>query len=162
MKRVKLLVIQITAVVVVTTTLNAQEIDTSKLDSLIKSRYFVFHPRSASPQSGGSRILDPVGYDLVLKGDTAVSYLPFFGRAYAGVPYNDNDGIKFTSTNFSYSYKSTRKGWKITIRPKDVYGIQSIYLDVLTDGSASLQVNSSNRDGISFIGEITGLNSDNN
>jgi len=157
MKRVKLLVIQITALVVVTTNLSAQEIDANKLDSLIKSKYFVFHPRSASPQQGGSRILDPVGHDLILKGDTVVSYLPFFGRAYAGVPYSDNDGIKFTSTNFSYSYKSSGKGWKITIRPKDVYGIQSLYLDVLINGSSTLQVNSSNRDGISFFGDISGV-----
>ncbi len=42
-------------------------------------------------------------------GDSIVTYLPYFGRAYS-VPVNlSQGGIQFTSTDFDYTIESKRK-----------------------------------------------------
>lgn len=61
----------------------------------------------------------------------------------------------FTSNEFEYKKENHKKnGWAITITPKDVSGIQKIYLQISSRGNASLQVTSSNRQPISFNGYI--------
>ena len=72
------------------------------------------------------------------------------------VPYNSNDdGIKFTSTKFDYKIVEKKKGgWTITIVLNDVRRSQKLFLDVFTNGSATLQVTSNSRDAITFQGYI--------
>lgn len=137
---------------VLTLTINAQEKDAATLKNMIETKQFVFKPRMVSPQTGGSRIVTSE-YDLVLKEDKVVSYLPYFGRAYSS-SYMVDGGIKFTSEDFSYTTKAAKSGWKITIKPNDASGVQEMYLDITKSGYASLYVTSSNRQGISFYGIV--------
>jgi len=134
-------------------TLHAQVNDPVELKSMLESKQYVFKARTASPQGGGSRQLTSE-YDLTLAGDRVISYLPFFGRSYGAIPYSGEGGIKFTSTDFDYSIKESKKAWKITILPKDVHEVQRIYLDVSKGGYATLRVSSTNRSNISFYGVI--------
>src|ERR1044071_8700908 len=73
-------------------------------------------------------------YDLRLLGDSVVAYLPYFGRAYAATYGSGDGGIKFTSTQFEYTAKTRKKGWDITIAPKDGSDVRQLFLSVSPNG----------------------------
>ena len=94
------------------------------------------------------------GYDMRISGDSLITYLPYFGRAYnISIDPNDN-GINFTSTDFKYKAEEKKKGWDISISPKDGKSVSQLWLNVSRDGYATLQVTSNNRESISFNGYI--------
>jgi hypothetical protein len=119
------------------------------------AKRYTFLANYVLPQRGGGRQLTSE-YDLRITPDSVVSFLPYFGRAYFDVPYGGGDGgIKFTSTKFTYEAKEKKKGgWEISIRPSDVKNIDRLLLNISSDGYASLSVNSTNRDFITFDGYI--------
>lgn len=130
---------------------NAKEIATK---NLVDSQRYVFYAQSATPISGRQKFLTS-DYSVYISKDTVMSNLPFFGRAYS-VPINTTDaGIKFTSINFDYKSSARKKGgWDITIKPKDAPGVQQLLLTIYTNGTAYLNVNSTNRQFISFNGHV--------
>jgi len=121
------------------------------IKTLIDSKNYVFTAKSVHPQSSSIRHLTSE-YDMKVMGDSLVTYLPYFGRAYSA-PVNSQGGIQFTSTDFNYAIESKRKEWVITIKPKSV-DVRELILRVYKNGSASLMVNSTNRQSISFNGVI--------
>jgi hypothetical protein len=139
---------------------NAVQAQNSKQDAkeaavqkMIDSKQFIFKVQTVSPLRGGTRNVSS-DYDLRVSGDSIVSYLPYFGRAYTA-PIGTNDGgLNFTTTNFSYDVKKNKKEWDITILPKDAGDVRQMLLNVFTNGSARLQVLSNNRDAISYYGRI--------
>jgi hypothetical protein len=121
----------------------------------INEQKYTFIAQYAQPLRGTQKYLTS-DYDLRVKRDSVIAWLPYFGRAYMDVPYNSNDdGIKFTSTKFDYKIVEKKKGgWTITIVLNDVRRSQKLFLDVFTNGSATLQVTSNSRDAITFQGYI--------
>jgi hypothetical protein len=127
---------------------------TVNIQHLLESKRFVFDARSVSPIGGPTRQLTS-SYDLTVKGDSMVSFLPYFGRAYVAPMTSADAGLRFTSIDFSYQATPRRKGgWNIKIKPQDVNNVQQLNLTVSENGQASLQVTSNNRQPISFLGEI--------
>ncbi|HYH14546.1 MAG TPA: DUF4251 domain-containing protein [Flavisolibacter sp.] len=123
------------------------------IKQLLEGKEYIFRAQSTSPLRGGFRQLTSE-YDLRLYGDSLVSYLPYFGRAYTA-PLNPREsGIQFTSTQFDYNVSARKKGWDITLRPRDVSNVQQMILNVTKSGRATLQVISNNREPISFNGVI--------
>jgi hypothetical protein len=130
---------------------------------IIENMNYVFNANYALPLRGGQKNLTSE-YDLRVAKDTVIAFLPYYGRAYTAPNdlYPNEGGIKFKSTNFSYAVKQRKNGnWQILIKPKDKdknianwRDVQQLTLDVSPDGYASLQVISSNRDPISFQGDI--------
>jgi hypothetical protein len=132
----------------------SQDKDAAATTKMVESKNFVFKAQSASSQRGRTRQLTSE-YDLVIKGDSIVSWLPFFGRAFTAPINNTDGGIKFTSTDFSYSsVKGKKDSWEINIKPKDVREVQQLNLSVYANGTASLRVTSTNRDMMSFLGYV--------
>lgn len=125
------------------------------IKSLIESKQYVFKAQTALPSRGRTRPLN-TEFDLRVSGDSLISYLPYFGRAYSA-PINPSQGpLNFTSTDFDYKVSDRKKGgWDIDIRPKDVQDPRQMSLRVFDNGSASLTVTSNNRQPISFNGFIT-------
>ncbi len=121
----------------------------------INEQKYTFIAQYAQPLRGTQKYLTS-DYDLRVKRDSVIAWLPYFGRAYMDVPYNStDDGIKFTSTKFDYKIVEKKKGgWTITIVLNDVRRSQKLFLDVFTNGSATLQVTSNSRDAITFQGYI--------
>ena len=121
----------------------------------IHDQNFTFIAQYAQPLGGTQKYLTSE-YDLHIKKDSVIAWLPYFGRVYMDVPYGDTDnGIKFTSTKFDYKIVEKKKGgWTITINLKDVRRTQKLSLDVFTNGSATLQAVSNSRDAIFFTGYI--------
>jgi hypothetical protein len=140
--------------VFVTHALNAQP-DKSGVKTSVESKQFIFHAQTALPTSGRSRQLTS-DYSLRVVSDSLVSNLPFYGRAYS-VPYGSGDGgFNFTSTKFEYTASpGKKKGWNISIKPKDVTDFREFSLSLSDNGYGTLQALSNNRQPISFTGYIT-------
>ena len=131
----------------------AQEMDAETTQGILDSKNYVFKAKSATPQRGQVRHLTSE-YDLVIKKDSVIAWLPFFGRSYEAT-INSEGGIKFTSTDFAYTIeKAKKKKWEITIKPKDAPDIQQVFLTVFDNGEATLQVLSTNKESMSFHGHI--------
>ena len=142
--------------------LKAQDIKKDKdsqTKELIMSKHFVFDAESVLPSGGRLRILNS-GEQVDLNGDTLTTDLPFFGRAYSAPINSSEGGFHFTSTDFEYNVKETKRGgWDVSIKPRDNSDVRQLYLNVSTGGAASLQVISNNRESISFNGHINGRKS---
>ena len=128
--------------------------------NMVETNNFCFTADYALPMTGGSKILTST-YDLKITKDSVIAFLPYYGQAYLSPPPGETEGgIKFTTTNFSFAQKAGKKGgWQITIKPKDHditnwRDVQEMTLDISKDGYASLAVISSNRDPISFQGDV--------
>ena len=128
--------------------------ETVAVNALVEAQRFEFVAASANPMRGRSVFLSQ-GYTLYVSKDTIEADLPYYGRAYQA-PMNPNDaGIKFTSTDFTYTLKDRKKkGWDIFIKTNDATLPTQLNLSIFADGSASLRVTSMDRQSISFYGHI--------
>jgi hypothetical protein len=144
-----------------TTRKERQATKVAAITKMVNDTNYVFKANYANPMRGGQRVLTS-DYDFRVTKDTITAFLPYFGVAH--MPPNDpstnEGGIKFTTTKFLYSVKQKKNGtWTISIKPKDNNitdwrDVHSLTLSVSPDGYADLQVDSSNRDAISFSGEV--------
>jgi hypothetical protein len=96
-------------------------------------------------------------YSLTIKNDSAFAFLPYFGVARVA-PYNSSEGgIKFAEKMTDFQIKTNKKstGWEITfkVKPKAMVEYQ-VYLSVFDNGSATFNVNSYEKDMISFSGNM--------
>ena len=129
-------------------------LDSTAVRNLIVSQSFVFIPQFVNPMNGRKRDLTP-GFEISISKDTIISYLPYFGRGYiAPVSPSDVD-YDFTSTKFTYTVTPARKGWNISIKPRDQTYLSELYFRIFTDASASLNITSMDRSSISYDGYIT-------
>ena len=168
MKKIKIIVVLILAVAAISGA-NAQTTKQEKkaakitaVKNMVDSQRYIFEADYVIPLRGGSRNLTSE-YDLKVVKDSVIAFLPYFGRAYVApnTPNPLEGGIKFTSTNFDYKKSLKKNGtWQISIKPRDKNitdwrDVQQLTLNISTDGYATLDVLSSNRDAISFNGYIT-------
>lgn len=125
-----------------------------KPGELIAAKQFKFTAQTATPMSG--RVIQLTSqYDVQLKNDTLIAFLPYFGRAFTAPLDPSKGGIQFTSHKFSYNARSRKKGgWELTIKPEDASDIQTLMFSVAASGYATLQVTSNSRQPISFYGNI--------
>jgi hypothetical protein len=124
------------------------------IQELISSGRYVFRARSAQSMGGHTRQLTSE-YTLKVTPDTVVAFLPYFGRAYTAPMDPTKGGIQFTSTRFTGNTDARKKGgWSVTITPNDVRDVQRLNLTVSTEGYATLNVTSTQRQPISFTGII--------
>lgn len=122
----------------------------------IEGQKFVFTPMSAQPMRGRNINLSPM-YSLSVSKDTIYSYLPFFGRSQIAPTDPTNIGIKFISTKFGYEVKKKSNGvYEIKITPQDLPKREDrniiLYLNISDSGYGSLDVQSMDRDNVSFYG----------
>ncbi|HYF30924.1 MAG TPA: DUF4251 domain-containing protein [Chitinophagaceae bacterium] len=122
--------------------------------NMIDSKRFVFVAQSVTPLGGRFQQLT-TEYDLKVRPDSVIAYLPYFGRAFSAPIDPNKGGIQFTSTDFEYTQAARRKGgWDILIKPNDTDNARQLTLTVTEGGNATLQVVSNNRQSISFNGYI--------
>ncbi|BAV07207.1 protein of unknown function [Filimonas lacunae] len=126
----------------------------TELAANIHSRTYLFQAQSATPMSG--RVIQLTGgYEVKVKNDTVVVYLPYYGRAFQA-PLDPTKGpLDFTSTQFKYTLTERKKGgWNILITPSDGGDVRQLSFTVSENGYTSLQVTSNNRQPISFYGTL--------
>lgn len=116
---------------------------------------FTFKATYAYPTGFRSIYLSPY-YDVKVNPDTVRAYLPYYGRAYVAPMDPSEGGIKFTSTDFDYQVVPGRKrgNWQVNIRTRDTGREIFLYFDIWENGSTRLNVTDTNRQPISFQGDI--------
>jgi hypothetical protein len=124
---------------------------------LVDSKEFVFSPRSVTPQGGRNINLTDVSYAMEFHPDLIKSYLPFFGRGYAGVAYGGDSGMEFEGKPTVYTIEKTKKAYVVKVEVRGERDSYSIMLSVYFEGNAYLTINSNNRSSISYDGIITAI-----
>ena len=136
---------------------NAEDKKAAKLaaiKNMVEGQNYIFQAQQALPLGGRTRQLTSE-YDLKVTKESITSYLPYFGRAYTAPIDPTKGGIQFTSKDFGYNLSPNKKdGWTAVIKPKDNRDVQSMTLNISSEGYTSLQVTSINRQPISFSGII--------
>ncbi|WCT10553.1 DUF4251 domain-containing protein [Mucilaginibacter jinjuensis] len=123
--------------------------------ALVESQHYTFIAQYANPLGGGHRYLTS-DYDLKIRKDSLIAYLPYFGRAYFDTGYGSSDnGIKFTSTKFTYKITAKKKGgWDVIIKPSDVKYMDTVNMYISADGYTNVQFTITNKSAISFDGVL--------
>ncbi len=135
----------------------AQDKKDNPIATAIEKKEYVFKVRTIMPATGGTRQVNST-YDFTVNDDTLISYLPYFGRAYAAPIGRGSDPLNFTSSDFTYIVTKGKKGgWMIEIRPKDARDIQVMNLNLSENGYGTLYVNQQNRQAISYSGKVEPL-----
>lgn len=121
----------------------------------IDGKRFTIEVDRALPLRGRSvHLTSP--YSLEVRGDSVLSYLPYFGRAYS-LPYGGGNGMRFEEPMTDYAVTYDKKGKTIllfdTKTDDDKY---TFYIEIYPNGSATIQVTPVNRQSISYYGELTG------
>ena len=128
------------------------------IQALLQAKNYLFTAQYAQPLSGNQVTLTST-YTLRVSGDSLVCQLPYYGRAYAVENYpNGNGGLMFTSHHFSYSVAPGKRGrYMVSIKMNDLTNVQQMFINVSKNGYASLQVTPTNRQAISYYGNVTAL-----
>lgn len=137
---------------------HAAQLSSTDVKNMIDSSRFDFVAERMTPLRGRSRYLTS-RYDLTVKKDILISFLPYFGRAQVA-PMDPSKGpLSFTSKNFTYDVTQKKNDeWQVLIRPKDFSDVQQLIFNIFGNGTATLNVVSLNRDAISFTGHIEKVN----
>jgi len=125
-----------------------------EVKELIDKSRFTIDVDRALPMGGKSLNLTSP-YSLELRGDSVISYLPYFGRAYS-VPYGGGEGLRFTETVSDYSLSYDKKGTaKIQFRARTDEDNYTFNVEVFKNGSSVIRVAPVNRQSITYYGELS-------
>ena len=80
----------------------------NEVKELIDSKRFTIDVNRAIPMGGRSLNLTSP-YSLEMRGDSVISYLPYFGRAYSA-PYGGGDRLRFEESITDYQCSFNKKG----------------------------------------------------
>lgn len=105
------------------------------------------------PMKGGSKHLTS-DYSLEIRNDSIYSYLPYFGVAY-NIPYGGGKGLNFNAPLSEYTSEYSKKGnARITLKVRNEEDNYIYNITIYPDGTSSIQVTPTNRQSISFSGEM--------
>lgn len=125
------------------------------IEKKIQSKDFVIVVTHANPLRGKQRFLTS-SYDLKIRNDSAFAYLPYFGVAHSPRIGLQDSGIKFAQLMRNYTNVPTKKknGWNIRFDVKDNGYSYRVNLTVFDNGNSSINVQSIDRDAITFYGNV--------
>lgn len=158
MKKILLIITAAVILAACATTDKQQGYDKKKekaemIDKAVCNRDIKISVRTAYPKRGRSVPLT-TDFELRVKGDSVMSYLPYFGRAY-NVPYGGGKGLNFSGVTEDFKItqpKRDRKHVEFSVKnDEDTY---KFHIDIFDNGSASINVMPQQREMISFNGEI--------
>ena len=126
-----------------------------QMKKLIESRDFIFSATRAFPSGWRSIDLITNPGTIIIKEDSVVADLPFFGRSYMG-SYQGEAGLKFSGTSKEEELKFIDKKYNVRYSFRVTSGSDTykVYMDVTYDGDASVTIDSNNRATISYHGKI--------
>ena len=123
------------------------------VEKALADRHYTIDVLMMYPQKGPGRQVNG-DYSLEVKGDTLVSYLPYFGRAYQ-VPYGGGKGLNFSAVMDYYSATTDAKGKTIVVigvtNDEDTY---EYTLSIFDNGSTTIDVSAQQREHISYSGRM--------
>ena len=136
--------------------LKAEKISQQKeaVKKLVEGKSFVFDARTAtSPTAGTVNITYP--YSVKLNKDSIYSYLPYYGRAYSAEYGSTESPMVFNLPVQELEItKNKKKGYQVNVKVKRGMDYINFNFDVSETGNTTLTVNSSNRQVITYYGEL--------
>jgi hypothetical protein len=125
-----------------------------QIEALIEAKAFVFIAKRALPS--GTRSIDLTGNNYFVKFESNLteSVLPFFGRAFAGAGYGNDNGMRFKGEPKTFKINKGKKNYEIEAVVSDKNETYNLTLTASFQGSASLFITSNNRSSISYQGSI--------
>jgi hypothetical protein len=125
-----------------------------QIDSLVNAKTFDFVARTALPTGYKSVNLASTTNYVKYQPDLIDSYMPFYGRAYSGVGYGSDEGLKFTGKPEDFTVTKGKKNYDLSATVKGESDTFRLSLSVSFEGSATLTITSNKRSAISYSGEI--------
>ena len=129
-----------------------KRLQAEKVRQALYDRHFTINVTSAHPTS-----FPPVNltspYSLEVRGDSIISYLPYYGRAYS-VPYGGGKALNFSGKMSGFDLSRTKKEYNIKLAIENDEDKYLYYIDVFDNGHASILVAPQNRTDILFYGEM--------
>lgn len=123
-----------------------------KIAEDLSNRHFTIDIDRAYPESRSGVINLTSPYSVTISGDTIISYLPFFGRAY-NVPYGGGKGLNFTGRIRNYEKSVSKKGEQnVRIEVDSDEDNYLYFISIYGGGNASINVQPHQRSHISFTG----------
>lgn len=124
-----------------------------QVEQALADRHFSISVDMMYPRRGRTVNLT-TDYSLEVRGDTLISYLPYFGRAY-NLPYGGGKGLNFTAPITGYQALKVKKDMTRVIIETQNDEDQYIYqIELFDNGSASVYVNSRERESINYTGRM--------
>lgn len=136
------------------TTSSAMQAETAAaVSDALTERNYTIGVETAYPRGG--RMISLTGiYELKVREDNVVSYLPYFGRAYR-TTFGTGSPLDFTGTITGYKQTSDNKGLtRIDFDTRNDNDMLHYRIEVSDDGRATINVTSQYRDGIRFEGDM--------
>lgn len=125
-----------------------------EVKELLESGFYTINVNRALPLNGTAINLTS-SYTLEMRGDTVISHLPYFGRAY-NIPYGGGEGLRFKRKTCRKSIVFDDKGTADAVfEVKTDEDNFSYHIKVFANGSATIFVQPVNRQSISFHGGLS-------
>ncbi len=122
--------------------------------NLVSGQAWQFDAAQMIPSKGRSRILT-TAYNVTLKDGKVDSYLPFFGVAYSASYGGSDSPMVFEAPVEEYSLADGKKGgYIIKFKAKNKNDLLDFTFIISSNGSTSLGVSSTNRQHISYYGDL--------
>lgn len=132
-----------------------QETDLSKIKSMADQKNIEFVVQRMNPAKGMPQNITTF-YHLKTSNDSLYVQLPYAGQAYISPVNPGVSPYDFISTLFDFQVSSEKADrLTIIIKPKDKTSVQQFTLEIFDNGNATLSVNASDREGISYNGFIS-------
>lgn len=125
----------------------------AQVSEALASRHYTINVLMMYPQRGRAVNLT-TNYSVEVKGDSLISYLPYFGRAY-NVPYGGGKGLNFIAPITGYQTETDRKGMtRVVLTTENEEDRYQYVLEVSSSGDSYVQVQSRQRDFIRYSGRM--------
>jgi hypothetical protein len=126
----------------------------NQVKAMLDAKEFVFVAQRALPQ--GYKTVDLTTNPNFVKfhPDLIESSMPYYGRAYSGVGYGGDAGLKFEGKPDEFTIEKGKKSYEVKAKVKSTNDSYTLSLSVFPDGSANMNISSNNRSTISYNGEI--------
>ncbi len=135
----------------------AQEKDSlqQQIEKAVTGKAFTIEVNQATPQRGGLKTLTP-DYEFSVRGDSAISYLPYFGVSHQAAYGDTEGGIKFRApmNNYKVQFNEKKREYNISFSvkgPKDNYNIR---LNIFLNGTTYINITPGQSDNISYSGTM--------
>lgn len=127
-----------------------------QVQKMIDKGHFKIDVNRSIPMSGRSVDLTS-SYSLEVKGDSVISYLPYFGQAYS-VPYGGGNGLRFEKPLSEYKVTYKKKGdAQIKFKVRTDEDNYTFNVQIYPNGSSTINVVPVNKQSITFYGEVASM-----
>lgn len=125
----------------------------SQVENALTERHYKITINRMNPRRGPSVSVSN-DFSLEVKGDTLISYLPYFGRAYS-IPYGGGKGLNFTAPIKDYQEEKGHKdGTLIRMTVDNEEDLLTFNIEVFSNGNTTIDLTMRDKESISYSGEM--------